>query len=93
MLISAENLEKALDSFNPELRSAGNRVYWIQNTASWFPVAFPITNVCKDDPDQVQFKYSEVPYNGLRNIMSYNRTWRLFDFPPTEAELNLPWND
>ena len=93
MLISAENLEKYLDSFNPELCNAGNRVYWMQNRASWFPVVFPVTNICKDDPDEVQFEYSEVPYNGLRNIMGYNKNWRLFDFPPTDAELNLPWND
>ena len=91
MLVPVTDIEKVLEKYDHDLRKAGNRVYWMQNRASWFHVVFPVTNICKDDSDEVQFEYSEVPYNGLRNIMSYNRTWRLFDFPPTKAELAMPW--
>lgn len=97
MLVPVTDIEKVLEKYDHDLRSAGNHVYWLQNRASWFPVVFPVTNICKDDAEnwngQVQFEYSEVPYNGLRNIMGYNKNWRLFDFPPTDAELDLPWND
>lgn len=93
MLVPVTDIEKVLEKYDHDLRSAGNRVYWLQDDNWVFPTAFPVTNVCKVNPDKVQFKYSEIPYNGLRNIIGYNKDWRLFDFPPAEDELYLPWND
>ena len=106
MLISANNLEKALDSYNPGLDRCGNRVFWLQKKYTFdddFMLAVPITNLYADVivdwngadydyDDGVRFKYTGyVDEYSFKYVCSYNRNWRLFDFPPTKAELAMPW--
>lgn len=106
MLVPVTDIEKVLKKYNHDLRLCGNRVYWLQNREYIDePVAFPVTNVYKEEVEYrngpylmysviVRYDFTEyAAVHGLKYAWRYGKNWRLFDFPPTKEELNLPWND
>ena len=102
MLVPVTDLEKVLEKYDHDLRFSGNQVYWLQRREYFDkPVVFPVTNVYKDEVESncmyaVIVRYDLTEYtavHGFKYAWRYGKNWRLFDFPPTSAELNLPWND
>lgn len=103
MLVPVTDIEKVLEKYDHDLRRAGNQVYWLQRRECINgPTAFPITNVYADEIEYrydmytVIVRYDFTEYAGVHGFKypwRYNKNWRLFDFPPTKEELNLPWNE